>query len=112
MAEETLPPPPPVPQPIPRVAPAAIWSLVLAVLNKPAVLQDGDKSKQMYFIVITDDKAELDNFTLKKHHQLTSDRMLQKMKNASATESVRLTIDGHPAFQDELSGSENRTNVI
>ena len=33
MAEETLPPPPPVPQPIPRVAPAAIWSLVLAVLS-------------------------------------------------------------------------------
>ena len=28
------------------------------------------------------------------------------------TESVSLTIDGHPALQDELSGSENRTNVV
>jgi len=35
MSEETIPPPPspPVPQPSPRVAPAAIWSLVLAVLS-------------------------------------------------------------------------------
>jgi hypothetical protein len=34
------------------------------------------------------------------------------MKNASATEPVALTIDGHPAMQDELSGTENNTNVV
>jgi len=33
-------------------------------------------------IVITDTKADLDGFTLEKHHQQTRDRMLQKMKNA------------------------------
>src|SRR5207249_11192935 len=33
MADETTPPPPPVPQPLPRTAPAAIWSLVLAILS-------------------------------------------------------------------------------
>src|SRR5947207_11447930 len=35
MAEEIRPspPPPPVPQPAPRTAPAAIWSLVLAILS-------------------------------------------------------------------------------
>src|SRR6266516_1045607 len=32
MADETTPPPPPVPQPVPRTAPVAIWSLVLAGL--------------------------------------------------------------------------------
>src|SRR6266487_863914 len=34
MSEKTIPPPPllPLPQPVPRVAPTAIWSLVLAVL--------------------------------------------------------------------------------
>jgi hypothetical protein len=53
----------------------------------------------MYLIVITDAKADLDNFTLEKHHQLTRDRMLQKMKNASANEPVSLTIDGHPALR-------------
>src|SRR5438876_2073551 len=35
MADEITPPPPPVLQPIPRTAPAAIWSLVLAILSFP-----------------------------------------------------------------------------
>jgi hypothetical protein len=77
-----------------------------------ATVQVGDKSKQMYLIVITDAKADLNNFTLQKHHQLTRDRMFQKMKNASATEAVPLTLDGHPALQDELSGTEKGTNVV
>src|SRR5947207_15495125 len=81
-------------------------------LNKQATLQVGYKSKEMYLIVITDAKAALGDLTLEQHHQLTRDRMLQKLKNASASESVRLTIDGHPAMQDELSGTEHGTNVV
>jgi hypothetical protein len=84
----------------------------LPELNKQATLQVGDKSKEMYLIVITDAKADLGDFTLEKHHQLTRDRMLQKLKNASATEPVPLTIDGHPALQDQLSGTEKGTNVV
>src|SRR5438552_15543206 len=41
-----------------------------------ATLQVGDKSKQMYLIVITDAKADVQNMTLEKHHDLTRDRML------------------------------------
>ncbi len=81
-------------------------------LNKQAALQVGDKSKQMYLIVITEAKADLDDMTLEKHHDLTRDRMFQKMKNASATEPVSLTIDCHPAMQDELSGTTDGTNVV
>jgi hypothetical protein len=81
-------------------------------LNNEASLQAAYKDKEMYVIVITDAKADLDNFTLEKHHQLTRDRMLKKMKNASATESVPLTIDGHSALQDELTGTEDHTNVV
>jgi len=81
-------------------------------LNKQATLQVGYKSKEMYLIVITKAKADVADLTLEKHHQLTRDRMLQKMKNASATEPVPLTIDGHPAMQDELTGTEKGTNVV
>ena len=38
--------------------------------------------------------------------------MLQTMKNASASEPVSVTIDNHPALQDELTGTEKGTNVI
>src|SRR5437667_7940229 len=81
-------------------------------LNKQATLQVGDKNKQMYLIVITDAKADVPDLTLEKDHHLTRDRMLQKMKNASSTEPVSLTIDGHHALQDELTGTENKTNVV
>src|SRR5213593_4853085 len=52
-------------------------------LNKQATLQVGDKNKQMYLIVITDAKAAVGDLTLEKYHQITRDRMFQKMKNAS-----------------------------
>ena len=84
----------------------------LPELNKQASLQVGNKSKEVYLIVITDAKTDLDNFTVEKHHQLTRDRMLQRMKNTSATQPVSLTIDGHPALQDEISGTEKGTNVV
>ena len=84
----------------------------LPELNKNASAQVGNNSKEVYLIVITDGKADLDSFTLEKHHQLTLDRMLKGMKNASATEPVSLTINGHPALQDELTGTEKGTNVV
>ncbi len=81
-------------------------------LNKAAALQVGYKDKEMYLIVLSQAKSDFQNLPLENHHQITRDRMLQKMKNASATEPVRLTIDGHPAMQDELSGTEHGTNVV
>jgi hypothetical protein len=88
-----------------------LWTK-LPKLNRQASLQVGNKRNEVYLIVITDAKADLDNLSLEKHHQQTRDRMLQKMKNASATEPVSLTIDGHPALQDELTGTENGTNIV
>ena len=84
----------------------------LPELNKKASIQVGNKSKEVYLIVITDTKADLDNSTLEKHHQQTRDRMLQTMKNASATQPVSLMINGHPALQDELTGTQKGNNIV
>ena len=94
-----------------KVTVPGTWTKLIE-LNKQASLQVGNKSKEVYLIVITDNKGDLDNFTLEKHHQQTRDRMLQKMTNASATQAVSLKIDGHPALQDELTGTEKGTNVV
>ena len=94
-----------------KVTVSGMWTK-LPELNKQATLQVGYKSKEMYLIVLSDAKAAVGDLTLEKHHQITRDRMLQKMTDASATEPVSLTIDGHPALQDELSGTEKRTNVV
>ena len=94
-----------------KVTVSSMWTK-LPELNKQATLQVGYKTKDMYLIVFTDAKAAVGDLTLEKHHQITRDRMLQKMTDASATEPVSLTIAGHPALQDELSGTEKRTNVV
>jgi Domain of unknown function (DUF4190) len=94
-----------------KVSAPGTWA-TLTDLNRQASLQVGNKRNEVYLIVISDAKADLDNFTLERHHQQTRDRMLQKMKNPSATEPVSLTIDGHPALQDELTGTEKGANVI
>lgn len=94
-----------------KVTTSRFW-VKLPELNKEAKLQVGAKSNEMYLIVIGDPKSAVGNMTLEKHHQTTRDRMLQKMQNSSATQTVSLTIDGHPALQDEVSGTQNRTNLV
>jgi hypothetical protein len=47
-----------------------------------------------------------------QHHRITREHMLKQMTNSSATESASMTIDNHPALQDELSGTERGKNVV
>ena len=94
-----------------KVTGSGMW-VKMPELNKGAALQVGYKDNEMYLIVLSEAKSDFPNLTLENHHQITRDRMLQKMKNASASESVPLTIDGHPAMQDELSGTKDGTDLF
>lgn len=66
----------------------------------------------MYVIVIRDAKNAIGNMTLQQHHQITRDHVLKQMSNSSATEPVSVTIDNHPALQDELNGTEQGKGVV
>jgi Domain of unknown function (DUF4190) len=94
-----------------KVTTSAFW-LKRSDLNKQASLQAAYKDKEMYVMVITDPKSIVKNMTLQQHHQLTRDHMLDKMKNSSATQPTEVTIDNHPALQDELTGTDNGANVV
>ncbi|MEY2556222.1 MAG: hypothetical protein QOF93_1366 [Verrucomicrobiota bacterium] len=94
-----------------KVTVTGLWTK-MPELNKEATLQVGEKSKEMYLIVFSDTKSVAGNITLEQHHQLTRDRMLQKMKNPLATTPVPLTIDGRPALQDEVSGRPGGADII
>jgi len=48
------------------------------LFHKQASVKVGNKNKEVCPIVITDTKADLDNYSLEKHHQLSRDRRLQK----------------------------------
>ena len=94
-----------------RVTTSGFW-VKTSDLNKDAALQVANKSKDMYLMVFTDAKSAVGQMTLEQRHQATRDRKLQSMQNASASQAVPRTIDGHAALQDEVSGTQQRTNLI
>ena len=94
-----------------RITTSGFW-VKTSDLNKDAALQVANKSKDMYLMVFTDAKSAVGGMTLEQRHQTARDRKLQSMQNASATQTVPLTIDGHAALQDEVSGTQERTTLI
>ena len=80
-------------------------------LNKKASLQAAYKDKELYVMILSEPKASVPDMTLQQNHQTTREHMLQKMKDSSATAPVAVTIDGHPALQDEVNGIENGANI-
>ena len=80
-------------------------------LNPQAELQAANKAEEMYVMVIRDAKSSVRDMTLQQHHQLTRDHMLQRMENSSATDTLSVIIDGHPALQDEVSGTQSGTRL-
>ena len=94
-----------------RVTTSGFW-VKTSDLNKDAALQVANKSEDMYLMVFTDAKSAVGQMTLEQRHQATRDRKLQSMHNASASQPVPLPIDGHAALQDEVSGTQQRTNLV
>jgi hypothetical protein len=81
-------------------------------LNKEAKLQAMNKSEDMYLMVFTDAKSAVEGMTLEQRHQTTRDRKLQSLQNASATQTVPLTINGRAALQEEVSGTQQGINLV
>ena len=80
--------------------------------NKEAKLSVANKRKDVYIMVFTDAKSAVGEMSLERRHQTTRNRKLQSMQDASATQTVSLTIDGHAALQEEVSGRQQRTNLV
>ena len=94
-----------------RVKIPADWA-EMPGLNQQASLQVGNGKMEQYLMVLTEAKPDGGDMTLEKHHQMTRDAMLKKLQNSSGTDPVSLTIGGNHALQDELSGTQNGTDVV
>jgi hypothetical protein len=93
-----------------KVTTSGLW-VKRTDLNQNAAFQASRKDKEMYVIVIPEAKSTGGTMTLAQHHLLTRAHMLQKMNNSSTTIPLALNIDGHPALQDEVSGTQNGTTL-
>jgi hypothetical protein len=81
-------------------------------LNDKAELQASDTSKQMYLIVLTDNKADYTDMDLDKHSRTTLDVLTKAMTSSYKTGPTSLTIDGNPAVQYEVRGEIKSLNVV
>ena len=84
----------------------------LPELNEMASISAGNKFQEEYLIVLSENKADLEDFGLEKHHQFTRDEAVANLKDGSATPTTTLTIDGHPALQDEIGGTSDKVKVV
>lgn len=94
-----------------RVTTSGFW-VKMSDLNDRASLQAGFKNSEMFVIVISDPKSALGNMSLAEHEELTRKHMMQKMTRAAATIPIPVTIDGHPALQDEVSGTTQGADLV
>jgi hypothetical protein len=94
-----------------RILVPANWKS-MPELNEAASVSAGNKFQEEYLIVLSENKADLEDLDLEKHHQFTRDQTVANLKDGSATPAVTLTIDGHPALQDEISGTSDKIKVV
>lgn len=94
-----------------KIMTSGFWAK-MTDLNKQASLQAGCKSKDMYVIVISDEKSAVGSMNLSQHHQLTRDHMMQKMTKTFNTAPVSMQIDGHPALQDQVTGATQGEDLV
>ncbi len=94
-----------------RIVAPSSWKS-LPDLNEAAAVAAGNKFQEEYLIVLSENKADLEDLDLKKHHEFTRDHTVGNLKGGSASPSISLTIDGHPALQDEISGTADNANIV
>ena len=87
------------------------WS-VKTDLNDKAHLQVSDSSKEMYLIVLSDNKGDYTDMDLDRHANTTLDSLTKAMTTSTRNGPTRLTIDGKPAVQYEVRGEIKNLNVV
>ena len=80
-------------------------------LHESAELQAGDPAHSLYVIVLTDPKSNYSGMTLEAHAQSTLQVLTKNMSSPETKGPARLTINGYPALQYELSGVMKNVKV-
>ncbi|MGK7872348.1 MAG: hypothetical protein AB4426_03240 [Xenococcaceae cyanobacterium] len=82
-------------------------------LHDDADIQVANTWDESYLIVLSDSKTDFEDITLEEHSQITSQILLENVKNAQvSSEPKELEINGRPAVQYEIRGSVDRIKII
>lgn len=81
-------------------------------LNDKADLQVANQALEQYLIVLTESKADLVDTDLQAYSDLVRDGIAGAVTDATISDPRRLTINGMPAIQYEVSGTVDKLRVV
>jgi hypothetical protein len=81
-------------------------------LNDQAVIQASNRMGELYVVVVSEPKEDLNDVNLQKYSELTRGQQLKAMKNGSEEGPVARTVNGLPAIEYVLRGSVDSANVV
>jgi hypothetical protein len=80
-------------------------------LNDAAELQAANLGKNLYIVVLTENKDDFDHITLKQHSALTRDGLQKSLISPEMIGPKRLNIHGQTAIQFEIRGQLDNTKI-
>ena len=93
-----------------RVTTPADWEEI--VLNDAADIQAGNLQKEQYFILISEAKADLYGWNLKKHSYVTLGNLVAGLNDPQIKGPIEMEINEQPAIQYEIEGSTSGLRIV
>lgn len=81
-------------------------------LNDSADLQAAYTPSEMYVIVLSEPKEDLQDMSLEAHSKLTREALLEGVKDPVVTGPFASQVDGRPAIQYEIRGGVDHVKVV
>ncbi len=80
-------------------------------LNEKAELQAADRLREMYVVVLSENKMDFEEMSLDKHSQITRENLVESLTSTETSGPTTLVINGSPAVQYFISGTVDNLRV-
>ncbi|HKY63611.1 MAG TPA: hypothetical protein VJR29_09345 [bacterium] len=81
-------------------------------LNDSADLQASHRPSEMYIVVLSEPKADLDEMTLEGHSKLTRQALIDGVKKPQLSPAFAMKVGDMAALQYEIRGSMDGVNIV
>jgi hypothetical protein len=80
-------------------------------LNDTAEVQAANLMKNLYIVILTENKDDFNHITLKQHSALTRQNLLKALTSPEVIGPKKLTINGYSAIQFEIKGQLENSKI-
>jgi hypothetical protein len=81
-------------------------------LNKQAVLSASNRFKELYVIVLVDEKSALEEQTVQHYADFTRGLLARSLKDVKEQPGVKLQVRGRDAYQTRLRGRLDSADIV